>query len=235
MTQIISPPEAATPPASIAASDLETQIVEQNQVAQNQVAPASDERDGVRVWKWTRESYSRAIADGWFEGRRVELMDGEIEEMAAMLGPHARGTSGTSGVLTLLFGIENYSIRTQCPLDLGAPFQPEPDVAVVTREALNAAPALGHPSSALLVVEVSDSTLRRDQNAKMSLYASVLIPEYVLVNLPEDRVEVRTRPQSAPEALFGAAYATLNIYRRGETFSLATRPDAVLRVDDLFG
>ena len=235
MTQTISPSEAATPPASIVENDLETQIVVQNNAAQNQAAPDSDERDGVRVWKWTRDTYYRAAREGWFEGRRVELMDGEIEEMAAMLGPHARATSRTSGVLTVLFGIENYDIRPQCPLDLGALFQPEPDIAVVTREAMNAAPASGHPSSAVLVVEVSDATLRRDQTVKMSLYASAGIGEYILINLVNERIEVRRDPKPAPEARFGADYSTLHIYRRGETFALASRPDALLRVDDLFG
>jgi Putative restriction endonuclease len=58
-----------------------------------------------------------------------------------------------------------YWIRTQSPLDLGAASEPEPDLAVAPGKARDYTAA---PTTALLVVEISDSSLAFDRKEKAS-------------------------------------------------------------------
>ena len=78
-------------------------------------------------------------------------------------------------------------MRVQLPLDLSANSQPEPDLAVVLRDPGH---FKSHPSQALLVVEVADSTLDYDRETKKHLYLGAGIPEYWIVNVRERTVEV---------------------------------------------
>ncbi len=56
------------------------------------------------------------------------------------------------------------SVRVQLPLDLSELSTPEPDLAVVSGRAEDYAAA--HPTSALLVVEVADSTVLQERMTK---------------------------------------------------------------------
>jgi Uma2 family endonuclease len=95
------------------------------------------------------------------------------------------------------------------PLRLGADSVPEPDVAVVRGAIRDFAKA--HPRFAEVIVEVADSTLALDRGRKRSLYAANGIPEYWIVNLPGDCVEVHRRPK-------GSKYTEGAVWRRGEAF-----------------
>ena len=55
------------------------------------------------------------------------------------------------------------------------------------------------PGDLLLVVEVADSSLRRDQGVKKVIYAKASIPVYWIVNLIDRRVEVYSEPSCATE------------------------------------
>jgi len=66
---------------------------------------------------------------------------------------------------------------------------PKPDTAVVGGRIADYDRA--HPTTALLVVEVADSSLKQDRPTKRTIYAAAGIPEYWIVNLPDDCVEIR--------------------------------------------
>jgi Uma2 family endonuclease len=83
------------------------------------------------------------------------------------------------------------NVRIQVPLALSEDSEPEPDVAIVPAGDYSQ----GHPVTALLVVEGSDSTLRKDRGLKAELYAAAGIPEYWLVDLEANVVEVRSQPE----------------------------------------
>ncbi len=118
-------------------------------------------RSGHDRFRWTREQYY-AIADlGFFDDCRVELIGGEIRTMTTN-PPHAIAMEMVSAILFDLFRA-GYRIRTQSPLDLGRHNQPEPDAAVLLR---GDRIELVHPETALLAIEVSDSTLRKDRTIK---------------------------------------------------------------------
>lgn len=91
----------------------------------------------------------------------------------------------------------------------------------------------GPPSQVELVIEVSDSTLQYDQTDKASLYASLGIQDYWIINIPEETVEVRRQPIARAAARFDSDYSSIQILTRGQSVSPLVAPDVVLQVNDL--
>lgn len=134
----------------------------------------------------------------------VELLDGEIIEMSPEKSRHAASVDLAAEALRVAFGA-GFTIRVQHPLALSESSEPEPDVAVVPgspRDYVH-----GHPARALLVVEVSDTSLDYDRHRKAAAYAAAGIAEYWIVNLVEMQLEVHRRPS-------GGAYAERTVLDR---------------------
>jgi Uma2 family endonuclease len=113
-------------------------------------------------------------------------------------------------------------VRAQAPLALSDDSEPEPDVAVVP-----SGDYFGdHPSTALLVVEVADSSLRKDRRIKGSLYAEALIAEYWIVNLQDREIELLTQPESG-------SYTKEDRKRIDDVIRLVGFPDIEIPVDTI--
>ncbi len=146
----------------------------------------------IQMRRWTREEYDRMIAAGLFKpGERLELVDGEIFQMTPQGSAHFTAIQLTDEALRHAFG-SGFVVRAQAPLALGPDSEPEPDVAVVTGNARDYRDA--HPATALLVVEVADSTVDYARGRKITLYARAGIIEYWIVNLIERCLEVYRKP-----------------------------------------
>src|SRR6266853_670905 len=129
--------------------------------------------------RWSRAEYTMMAELGLFDGQRVELVDGEIMQMPPQKNWHFVTIKLVEEALESAFG-PGYWVRTQGPINLGATSEPEPDIAVVAGKPRD---YRAHPNAALLVVEVSDTTLAYDRGRKASLYASASIADYWIVNL----------------------------------------------------
>lgn len=185
--------------------------------------------DAPRERLLTAHEYESLAQMGAFEGQRVELIGGHIITMPPISEDHARSVSNTSEELIIpLRG--QMKVRSQNPIDAGEHGRPEPDVAVVPLDYENSS---GPPAQVDLLVEVSRSTLAYDQTDKASLYASLGIADYWIVNLVENTVEVRRQPIPRENSAFGHDYASTQIHRRGETVSPLCAPQIALLVDDL--
>jgi Uma2 family endonuclease len=187
-------------------------------------------RSGVRPRRWSKEEYYRLGELGFFEGQRVELIEGRLMVHSPQKSLHSAVVDVVDDVLGRLFGA-GYLARCQLPLDLGQVLEPEPDVAVVagTRwQYLNA-----HPTSAVLVVEVADTTLAYDRNRKGSLYARAGIADYWIVNLVDGLLEVYRNPQPDATALHGYGYADRTDLHPPATVSPLALPQAMVAVTDL--
>jgi len=134
-----------------------------------------------RALQWSRRLYERAVTLGLFEGRRVELVGGEIIERAAKGPVHARANNRARKELERAFPADRFIVRPQDPLSLGEWDAPEPDLAVAvgTDDDYGAA----HPTAeqVVLVVEVSDTTLEYDLGGKGDLYAAADLRDYWVV------------------------------------------------------
>src|SRR5450631_913480 len=108
-----------------------------------------------------RREYDRLVELGSFDEERIELLRGMLVGMSPQGAEHADVVHRLAALLARGFG-DRAVVRTHSPLALGEDSEPEPDVAVLapgdySRE---------HPSTALLVIEVSDTSLRKDRAIK---------------------------------------------------------------------
>jgi len=123
---------------------------------------------------------------------RVELIDGEILTMAPQKSPHATAVQLAQEALRAAFG-DGFNVRPQLPLALAEMSEPEPDLAVVPGAPRDYRDS--HPTTALLVVEVAETSLAFDRGVKKALYARAGIPEYWVVDLAAGAVEVYRSPR----------------------------------------
>lgn len=150
----------------------------------------------IQTKRWTRQEYERMAALGLFgPEERVELLEGEIVTMTPQRSSHSATIGLAEAVLRRVFGPTHW-IRIQLPLIVDPDSEPEPDLAVVPgspREYVSE-----HPHTALLILEVADSTLEKDRAHKAPIYARAGIPEYWIVNLAERCLEVYREPVNQP-------------------------------------
>jgi len=178
--------------------------------------------------RWTREEYYRMGELGFFHGQRVELIEGEIIVLSPQNWPHSSTVDRVGEVLRRILGT-GFWVRTQIPLNLGTS-DPELDVSVVLgrREDYS-----DHPTTAVLIVEVSDSTLAYDRSRKASLYARAGIADYWIVNLVDKQLEVRRDPRPDPSQYYGHGYASVTILVPPAVVNPLAAPQVSLAVADL--
>ncbi len=158
------------------------------------------------------------------EQERVELLAGTISAMSPEGKRHVVAIELARDVLFARLG-KRAGMRIQHPLQVASDAVPEPDVAIV--EARDPRAYLEeHPRTALLVIEVSHHSLRRDMDFKAQLYARAGVREYWVENLVDDEIEVFREPHAD-------GYGSRRTYRRGESIVLVSFPDVELAVDEL--
>jgi Uma2 family endonuclease len=86
------------------------------------------------------------------------------------------------------------SLRIQLPIRIPPRNEPEPDAAVVRQDAEDYLQAHPIPADVYSIIEVADSSLQYDRSTKLGVYANAGIPCYVIINLPERKIEVFTEP-----------------------------------------
>ena len=143
--------------------------------------------------RWTRSEYHAAAAAGVFQDERVELIRGEILTMSPMDARHATGIQLVQQALQSTV-TKPYTVRVQLPLALTEHSEPEPDLSVVRGNPRDFAEE--HPTTAELVIEVSQSTLTYDQTSKRRLYAEHGIAEYWILNLKDRQLEIHRSPEN---------------------------------------
>lgn len=159
------------------------------------------------------------------EGERVELIEGEILIMPVPGSPHSGSVNKTNTTMNArLSGRAIVSIQN--PIEMGETDRPLPDLAL-----LKLRPdyyTSSHPTAAdvLLLIEMADSSLRYDRSRKLALYARAGIPEYWIVDLNGERVEVCRQPH-------GDEYLQRTVHLRGATLTITAFPDVAFLVDDL--
>ncbi len=159
------------------------------------------------------------------EDDRVELIEGEIIEMAAIGTRHFSCVNGLTRLLVRGVG-DAAIVSVQNPVRLDEHTEPQPDLAVLrTRDYRRSLPG---PEDVLLLIEVSDTTLPYDRGVKLPLYARAGIREVWVVDLASEVLELYTDPS-------GDGYRSSKQARRGETVESTALPELALRVDTILG
>ncbi|RYX85093.1 Uma2 family endonuclease [bacterium] len=154
--------------------------------------------------KWTVEEFDRLTEMGAFADEKIELLLGDLFEKMPQNEPHVWGIYLMQNKLIQLFG-QNFMVRCQAPLQLDNS-KPEPDIAVIDMPTRG---TLQIPSTALLVVEIADSTFQTDRDVKSHIYARAGIAEYWIVNLNARQIEVRRDPRADDSQPLGFTYGSL--------------------------
>ena len=175
------------------------------------------------------DAYHRMADAGIFgEEERIELIDGDLIDMA----PIGQGHAGTvSGLVEALFVAcaGRAIVWPQNPIRLDRSSEPQPDLAVLRRRAdFYGSGERPGPSDVLLVVEVADNSLRFDRTVKLPLYARAGIAELWIIDL-------KRRVLDAYRDLTGDGYGATTTHLSGEQLAFAVAPELVVKLDLLFG
>lgn len=180
--------------------------------------------------RWTVAEFHALRGEPWMEAKRMILVEGEILEMPNPEPLHDAGLGLLEELLREAFG-RGYWVRGQMALVLGLATDPVPDIAVVAGSPRD---FKEHPRTALLVVEVSQSTLAYDLKQKASLYAAARILDYWVVDLVHRRLIVHRDPISDTTQPHGAKYqAVTTIDDSGSCIPLAAPTESIAVADML--
>lgn len=178
-------------------------------------------RVATKVRTWTVDEYHQMLKVGILAAdEHVELLSGQILEMSPQQPPHAATTRRASRYLDRR--LEDLAdVRTQLPITLRPNSEPEPDIAIVRFDANDYANR--HPSSDEIfwIVEISDTTLRKDREQKAQVYAKAGIPEYWILDINLRQAYILRNPNdegyrsemslTLTDSVFSLAFPTLEI------------------------
>lgn len=183
-----------------------------------------------RPYRWTAGHFFevRDACQVW-PHKNVILIDGEVIEMPLPDPIHDMGVTLAQYLFMSVFAT-GHSVRVQLPLPLNINTDPYPDICVVpgtprtmTRD----------PKNAVLVVEVSNTSLDFDLTDKASLYAAAGIRDYWVIDLDGGRVVVHRDPVADAGQKYGHRYATVTPLGRPDAISPLAAPTQPVTAGDL--
>ena len=186
----------------------------------------------VTAKRFSIAEYHRLEELGFFApNERVELIRGEIIIKAAKTTFHSVCNSLLLGELYPLVR-KKAIVRGQEPIILTDDSEPEPDVVIARNRADNYLDSHPEPADILLVIEVSDSTLKYDRETKLSLYAESGIANYWIFNLVDTQLEMHSEPYQKRQGDFN--YRSQRVALPDETVVIPGFPDLSLDLSLVF-
>ena len=169
-----------------------------------------------------RAEYDQLVEFGVFANEKIELLQGGLVPMSPQGSRHAFMVQVLTRVLIRQLGDRAW-VRVQLPFAASDISEPEPDLAVMPPGDYHDE----HPARALLVIEVADSSLREDRDLKSPIYAAAGVPEFWLIDVNAETVTVYRNPD-------GASWTEMKRHNREETLALASFPDVIIALPELF-
>lgn len=166
--------------------------------------------------KWTIDDYHQMIAAGILDNRRVELLNGEVVEMPPEGPEHAQQSTDAADYFRALLG-EQAMVRDAKPITLPEQgSEPEPDLAIV--QLLRALYRTRHPypENIFLLIEYSNTSLKKDREAKATLYAAAGIREYWIIHLKAKQAELIVLRDPVD-----GEYQSITVYQSGSVAPLS--------------
>jgi len=157
------------------------------------------------VYRISIDEYERMV--GVLDDLRVELIDGFLVKKMGKTAPHVWSADAVAEIMEAK--TPGWWCRQEAPVRIPDFDEPEPDVSVARGSRDDYRDRTAEASDVVLAVEVSDTTLDRDQGPKWLAYAKGRIPVYWIVNLVDGQVEVYTDP--GPDG-----YSTRQIFVPGQ-------------------
>lgn len=182
--------------------------------------------------RFTLDEYHRLTELGFFyEDNHIELINGEIIEMAAKGTAHETCLRNLLRELPKIIG-DRATLQSQAPIALPPNSEPEPDFAILQNRDDNYLSGHPQPADVLLVMEVSDSSLGYDQDVKIPLYAKAGITNYWIFNLFDNYLESYSEPYQDVPGKYG--YLNKRIFLSNQVINFPCFPDLSLDLVRVF-
>ncbi|PSF35991.1 hypothetical protein C7H19_14700 [Aphanothece hegewaldii CCALA 016] len=181
---------------------------------------------------FTLEEYEHLGEIGFFHPEeRIELIRGELVKMASKGRIHSVcNTLLVEKFYKLISG--QAIIRVQDPIIILPNSAPEPDIVIARLKEDKYLSSHPLPEDILLLIEVSDSTLKSDQTFKLDLYAEAGISNYWIFNLVDNHLEVYTEPYQENKNKFN--YRSKRIYLPNEQIEIPEFNNLFLDLSSVF-
>jgi Uma2 family endonuclease len=179
--------------------------------------------------RFTVDEYHRMAESGILtRDDRVELLDGDIIEMAPIGPRHASIADRLTRLFTSRLG-DRVIVRVGGPILLPKQdSEPQPNLTLLHPRPDFYSRAHPEPADVVLTIEVVDTTADRDRRVKLPLYARAALAEVWLVETEHEQVEVYRHPTAGP-------HAAPEVKCRGEQVTIAAFPDVPFEIDEVFG
>ena len=181
-------------------------------------------------YRWTIAEYRELGKTGLFHDMKTMLIDGEIYAMVMPAPPHDTALNLAQDILRRIFSTGHH-VRNQQGFDIGTRNDPGPDLAVVPGTVRDYETRT--PTTATIVVEVSDTTLQTDLTVKAELYATANVPEYWVIDLSNRQLVVFRDPKPLPKGLGATAYRTHFTVAENDSVAPLAAPNTPVTVADL--
>jgi Uma2 family endonuclease len=190
------------------------------------------ENDGMVVdiqrKRFTVDEYYRMAEVGILDpDDRVELIEGEIIQMSPIGDRHAGCVNRATDLITNLFR-GRAIVTVQNPVRLNKFNEPQPDLTLCKWRADFYSSHHPRPDEILLAVEVADTTLRKDLELKLPIYARLGIVELWIEDLPHNRILIFRNPE-------GDQYQTRLTAANSDTLSVLAFQDVIIKAEQLLG
>ena len=138
---------------------------------------------------WSLENYHQMIESGLLAGRQVELIDGQILDMAPELPIHRATYRRGVKYLEETLG-DRAVVFSAAPITLADGSEPQPDICIAVPPESRYDARHPQPEDIYWLIEVSNSTLAYDLGEKVQLYARKSIREYWVIDIPTNQLWV---------------------------------------------
>jgi len=168
---------------------------------------------GPKLFVWTVDQYLGMVDQGYLsEDDKTELLAGNIIYKMAAKKPHDTIIGYVQDYFTEKY-FKEHTLRSERGVKLSETSMPQPDYVVAVYREDKYKRAWPTPPDILLLVEVSDSTLRSDRGLKRELYATAGIKEYWIINIPDRQIELYLNPDAE-----AGTYSSTGYFKKGKSF-----------------
>jgi len=181
----------------------------------------------IRPRLWTVEEYHQMRErEVLHPEERVELLQGQVLQMAPKNPPHAATNLCAANLLNQRL-VGKALVRIQDPIALSSFSEPEPNIAVVHWKKGYYGDRHPLPSEVYLLIEIADTTLKFDRTEKAPIYATAGITDYWILDVNTKQIYVLRQPHQG-------RYQEETILDETATISLLAFPEITIAVDQLF-
>lgn len=155
----------------------------------------------------------------------VELIEGQIIKKQIKVKAHSAAVSRVDNLMRNRL-VNRVLVRLQDPVHLNDYSEPEPDIALVKPDSLFYEDHHPQPSEIYLIIEVADTTLKRDRDFKATVYAQAGIADYWILDIANRQLHIFREPKDNQ-------YQSEKILTDDATISILAFPDVEISVAEI--